>query len=374
MNISVTGYFGAGSSAVFDLLLEYSGNRTGLKEEVGGYEHNILYYPGGIFDLEDKLLLANDIHRSDEAISTFVREMKRLNDNNFGWYGSFKAMYGNKFNEILDEFISDLSGYEIPVRYYGQCEKVIFNPFKIPLQVAARVLLGRHIYKWGRQFVYNNAVPSMKVTFPTEDEFYGAAKKFVSSYMEMFQDKTAENTIYDRLLLSHNFYRMPNYFGEDFRIINVERDVRDIYILNKYIWKEIHAGIMYPSELSEFIDYWKRTHDMEKPCSDKRILNIRFEDLVYDYEKTVEKIEKHCNLNPDTHIRKQTLFVPEKSIKNTQSFRLKSEWQEEIRELEKAFPQYLYDFLYDIDTSVGEMFDDSRTVRKKGLINIIRNS
>jgi len=43
LNIGVTGYFGSGSSAVLDLLAEYSCNGTGLKDAKGVYEHTTLY-------------------------------------------------------------------------------------------------------------------------------------------------------------------------------------------------------------------------------------------------------------------------------------------------------------------------------------------
>ena len=128
MNITVTGYFGSGSSAVLDLLSEYSSVGSIVKDKEGGYENTTLYHPGGIFDLEDKLLLGNDIHRSDEALRTFKTEMMRLNDNNFGWYGSFETLFGKRFENILNEFIDELKPFEIDARYYGQCERVIFNP------------------------------------------------------------------------------------------------------------------------------------------------------------------------------------------------------------------------------------------------------
>lgn len=140
LDISVTGYFGAGSSAVLDLLSEYSCNGTGIKNERGGYEHTTFYQPGGIFDLEDKLLLGNDIHRSDEALRTFEREMYRLNNNNFGWFGSFKQMFGDTFEKNLNQFIEELHPFTIKAQYYGQYEKVVFNPLKIPIQFAAKLL------------------------------------------------------------------------------------------------------------------------------------------------------------------------------------------------------------------------------------------
>lgn len=373
MYIAVTGYFGSGSSAVLDLLSEYSCNGTGLKNDKGGYEHNTLYFPGGIFDLEDKLIKNNDIHRSDEALKTFSREMMRLNNNNFGWYGSFQELFGDRFKDNLQKFISELHPFNIGVRYYGQCEKVVFNPFKIPLQFAAKILFGRTIYKWGRQFVYDSVKPGMTVAFPSEDEFYTAAKRFVKSYLEMYREPDKENIVFDRLLLCHNLYRIPNYFDDDFRIIRVNRDLRDVFVLNKYIWKEINVGGMYPTDIDEFVDYWRRINNCERASSDSRILSINFEDLIYHYDETVSKIEKHCLLPSNRH-ETNKYFKPDKSIKNTQVYKLRNMWKSEIDVLEKEFSEFLFDFPYDSATSVSEMFDDSRAVRKKGLLNIIRHN
>lgn len=372
MDIVVTGYFGSGSSAVLDLLSEYQCNGTGLKDDKGGYEHNTFYYPGGLFDLEDKLLKNNDIHRSDEALCTFRREMMRLNNNNFGWYGSFENLFGDVFKNSVQQFINDLHPFNIKTRYYGQCEKVIFNPFKIPLQFAAKIIFGRYIYKWGRQFVYNSIKPNMTVVFPSEEEFFSAARKFVKSYLDMYKEPGKKNTIYDRLLLCHNLYRLPVYFDDDFRVIRLQRDIRDVYIFNKYLWREINAGTMYPFDLDAFIDYWRRINACEKKIEDRRILTVNFEDLVYYYDETVAKIEKHCGLNPKEHDKVKSYFDPLKSIKNTQVFKLRKEWNHEIEIIGKNFKDYTYDFPYEIETSVSDMFDDSRVKIRKGLLDFIK--
>lgn len=373
MYIAVTGYFGSGSSAALDLLSEYSCNGTGIVNELGGYEHTTFYHPGGLFDLEDKLLKNNDIHRSDEAIKTFRREMLRLNDNNFGWYGSFNEMFGDTFKENMYSFIDALHPFDINTRYYGQCSRVRFNPFKIPVQLAAKILTGRTIYKWGRQFIYDSIRPGMHVAFPSEEEFYSAAKRFVKSYMQMFESPEKENTLFDRLLLCHNIYRLPYYFDQDFRVIRLQRDVRDVYILNKYIWKEINAGVMFPCDLTSFIDYWKRLNSCERKIEDDRVLVVDFEDLIYKYEETVDKIEKHCNLNNAAHTDCKKYFEPNRSIKNTQVFRMNGVWHDEIAVLEKEFPEYIYDFPYKITTDVNDMFDDSRSVKKRGIISLLRH-
>ena len=289
LNITVTGYFGAGSSAALDVLSEYSCNGSKVLDKPGGYEHTIFYHPGGLFDLEDKLLLGNDIHRSDEALGTFEKEMLRLNDNNFGWLGSYKKMFGNMFEMNLKQFVEELHPFNINAKYYGQCKKVIFNPLKIPVQLAAKILMGRTIYVWGRQFIHDPAIPKMRVAFPTADEFYSAARKFVNSYMKMYKEEGKDNILFDRLLLCHNAYRLPRYFDDNFRLIIVERDVRDVYCFNKYLWPEINAGSMYPTDVDIFIDYWKRLNTYERGIDDNRILKINFEDLIYRYDETVKK-------------------------------------------------------------------------------------
>lgn len=374
LDISVTGYFGAGSSAVLDLLSEYSCNGTGIKNERGGYEHTTFYQPGGIFDLEDKLLLGNDIHRSDEALRTFEREMYRLNNNNFGWFGSFKEMFGDTFEKNLNQFIEELHPFTIKAQYYGQYEKVVFNPLKIPIQFAAKLLTGRTIYVWGRQFIYNPRIPEMRVTFPTQDEFYKSARKFVKQYMDMFREKDKENTLFDRLLLCHNAYRLPQYFDEKFRLIIVKRDVRDVYCFNKYLWPEINAGSMYPTDVNTFIDYWRRLNRYEREIEDDRILRINFEDLVYDYDNTLKKVEGHCNLKSNQHDLIKKYFKPQKSIKNTQVYHLRKEWKKEVDLIEDELSEYCYNFPYENKTDVKDMFDDSRTEKKEGLLTLMKRN
>lgn len=357
--IAVTGYFGVGSSAVFDLLSEYSCNTTGLDKDQA-YEHTIFYTPNGLFDLEDKLLLANDIHRSDEALRSFENEMKNLNNNNYGWFGSLKHLFGNGFSEITSQFIKCLSVFEIPSRYYGQYKGVRFSIMKLFLQAGARLLQNRKIYKWGRQYIYSPKKASMNVCFPTPGEFYKAAQKYVSDYLDLFGKDLNKNVIYDRLLLCHNVYRLPRYFDENFRIIIIERDIRDLYILNKYIWPSIHAQGMFPRSIDEFINYWKRLKACEGMIEDSRILHIKFENLIYNYDDTVRRIEEFCELEEKDHDMPKKYFKPEKSIKNTQVFRMDKTWKKEIEILEKEFKDSLFEFPFVSNTDISNMFDDSR--------------
>ena len=108
MNVVVTGFFGTGSSAVLDLLKEYD-NITIVPETGFAYEHSVFFVPGGLFDLCVRLLYGNSPQSSDMAINDFIVAMKRLNDNDFGWFGSYKSLLGEDFMKIVNDFVGRIS-------------------------------------------------------------------------------------------------------------------------------------------------------------------------------------------------------------------------------------------------------------------------
>lgn len=352
--IAVTSYCGTGSSAVIDLLSEYSSCTT---NDLRRYEHILFYDINGIFDLEDKLLRGIDIHRSDEAIKSFKKSMMKLYKNNFGWFGSYEAMYGEKFKSLLDNFINELPQYTIKGKWYGQYAGVRFSFIKVILQLGAKILQNRDIHKWGRQYVIKGS-DNMILSFPTEEEFFSAARKFVEGYLELVAGKEDKNIIFDHLLLPHNAFRLPNYFDDDFRLIIVDRDVRDMYALTSHVWPAIHSEAPFPKNCDDFIDFWGRMKKCERIIDDSRIYRLQFEDLIYNYDETVKKIEEFIGLNPEDHVDKKKYFDPEKSIKNTQNFLIDPNWEKEGEKVAKALPEYIYEFPYKIETSMKETFDN----------------
>ena len=108
INVAVTGYFGTGSSAVVDLLKEYENVRV-VPFENQSYEHNVLYHHGGLYDVCTLLSRGNTLYTSDKVISTFITEMKRLNDYNYVWFGSYQKMFGNKFMDLVYEFVESIA-------------------------------------------------------------------------------------------------------------------------------------------------------------------------------------------------------------------------------------------------------------------------
>ena len=82
-------------------------------------------------------------------------------------------------------------------------------------------------------------------------------------------------------------------------------------------------------------------------------MRVRFEDLIYDYDKKVSEIANFLGFKDSDHINKKSRFNPDISIKNTQLFR-KNDYKDEIKIIEEKLSNYLYDFPYEINNDVKD--------------------
>ncbi|TWT27781.1 hypothetical protein [Planomicrobium sp. CPCC 101110] len=357
LNVAVTGYTGTGSSAVIDFLREFDvcGVPFGEDKE---YEHIPFYADSGLFDLGAILMNVNSPARSDTAISSFVNSMNWLNNNNFGWFGSYKWLVGDKFQKAVQEFIGEIS-QPIIGSTYSHYKSVRFSVLKVLLQLAAKIVYKRSFIRWGRKYVIDKK--QNYFSMPTPTEFYSAARKFVNAYFEMCSEPGKQIMIYDHLLWPQQTHLINDYFDQNFKMIVVMRDVRDLYTLNKNYWYKPPVGTgtpLFPINPYEFVEYWKRVGELEnKKNNSSGVLYIYFEDLVYDYDATALKIMEYLKLEPEQHINKKKYFNPAESIKNTQTFFVKKPWAQEAAIIGNRIPEYTYDFPFLINTSVSEMFD-----------------
>lgn len=352
MLVNAVGYSGTGSSAIIHLLSEYQNTTT---PQLGKYEHVLFYTPHGLFDLEDRLILNNSIHNSDAAINDFYSAMKRLNDNNFGWFGGYEKHFGKKFMEIVDEFVDELTQYSI-AGYWS-------NDFKYKKSIAAvgkdivKILLRKPIMKFGQRVdCYGDGV--VKYCFLNKKKFYELASRFVKKYCELINPDSSKVLLVDQLLLPHNLYRIQRYFEDDIRCIVLDRDPRDMYVLSKYVWSRMGSALLFPDNVTEFVDFYTGLCQSEIYIEDPRILRLHFEDLIYKYDETVDIIEKFVGKDAlGTHTSKGKIFIPENSKKNTQNYNIDSAWKEEVFFIEQAMKDKLYDFPYEFRPLLEETTD-----------------
>lgn len=364
-NVAVTGFYGTGSSAVLDYLREFD-DVGFVPENISGYEHVALYEPGGLFDLGAVLRFSNTLYNSDVAMGRFVESMYRLNDTDFGWYGSYKKQFDDEFKKIVDEFVCSIS---IEREYKGTSHAVgvRFSPIKAALQIAANIVFKRKISKLGRKYIYDKYQPY--IALPSDDEFCAAARKFTTSYMDLFE--TSKNVrVFDHLVWPQNTKFIQDYFDQNFKVIIVTRDARDVFLLNKYFWHKpprVLTKPYFPTEVKDFCKVWK--HNIEGFSQSENVLVINFEDLIYNTEATEEKIRSFIGLKDEHHLINTHFFDPAKSIENTQIFMVNNEiWKKEAEEIKKLIPGACYEFPYNRVCDSTKWFDtdgvDIKTKKK----------
>ena len=339
-----TGYMGSGSSAITDLIAEFKD----CQNEYKSYEYVLLHCPNGLFDLEDKLLRGNNAIRSDEAIRIFETQMNKLYNKKFWWIGNYEKIIGPNFKISTDNYISEIQEFNYPGFWYTH-EEVNSKMFiKLLIRKPIKLLLKNKI-KFKKILKYNDG---MRISFIKEKDFYEKSHKYIYSIIEELS-KGKENIILDQFLLPFNLFRVDNYFDDRLKVITVERDPRDVYILNKYIWPARGITVPMPTDTLEFCKFYRNMRESEKNCNSNKVLRIKFEDLIYNYDKELIKITNFLGFTSKEHINKKERFNPDISIKNTQLFR-KKEYEEEIKIIEKELKKYLYKFPTELNNDVKD--------------------
>lgn len=352
-NVAITGYFGTGSSAVLDLLKEYSCSHVAAPVSTE-YEHVAFYSPGGLFDLHSILSAPYlSVYNSDMAINNFIEAAKRQNNYDYGWYGSYKKYYGSQFMDITMQLVNAISrktGRQSTAHTYKTRTSVI----KALLQIAARIIIKRPITKLGRVYVNDNT-PGY-YSMPSKEALENACKEYTSSYLKMCSVPDLLN-LYDHLLWPQQCFILDCLFNDNLKVIVAQRDPRDVFLLNKYYWFKPPVNISkpyYPTDVETFCKEWMETI---KQIMNPNVFVLYFEDLIYDYESAVSKIEAFLGLSSDMHLKKQQFFKPEMSIENTQIYMVNDEWHKEIEYIEKNLKDYLYKFPYERKPDKSQWFD-----------------
>lgn len=330
--ITCAGYHGTGSSVVSDLLQEFQNVKS-----FGDWEFRFLQDPNGVGDLEDRLISNNARLNSDRAIYDFKKFITNLGtdrDIRFWKKNIYERVFNGKFLDITQQYINDLVDLKWQGMWHDVYNRKEFKTYKYLFYFSLALKKLKIIKK------FNLKTTEVYFSYPVVD-FAEKTKKYLNALFEATEAKE-DILVFDQLFPICNQNKYLRYF-DDIKVINFDRDPRDLYILNKIYWREM----VVPTEnVDVFIKHFLllRKHKKYEVIDKNKIKNVKFEDFIYNYDESLADLLDFLGIDKNNHIRKKEYFNPSISINNTQVFKLHPELEEDIKKIEKELKDYCYEF------------------------------
>lgn len=298
--VSVGGFGWSGSSAVIDLLREYSGITTkyagtadvgSMQPEPKCFEFELARAAGGVFNLEHAFLTHNFFER-DAAVRVFSVLAERM-------YLDNSSFFGEEFVDLTSRFLSSLiiaraenkgGGFDYchHLRVLGNC--------------AVNRFLG-HPEDPAKDYIFYLRDISVKEYRTIAREYLGSVLRYINSEKLLVLDQATSDDCFD-------VSRYQDYFGP-IKTVFVWRDPSEVYAASQMY---ANHESFFPKDPHEFVSWYGSVLRRALSVNHGMWLTVRFEDLLYSYDSEVKRIEDFLGVSPNNHIRKFTTFVPQQSI------------------------------------------------------------
>ncbi len=326
--ISCVGYHATGSGAVDDYLREFDN----IESANYGIESRFLQDPDGISDLEHNLI--ENPHRLNSGFALkrfllFARDEKRTYGHIFGkeWMKWAKSYV----NELAD--FSYKGYWHADIRIVNMAALFIYKVRKFINKISPKKL------KKNKYYSYFSKISTYSVNI-SEKDFIQKTQDKCEELCKMLNKENKEYVVLDQAVSPQNPNRYLRYI-KDLKVIIVDRDPRDVY-MNDIIKNK---DFVLPKNVEQFCKVYVASRKRVNEKDSESVLRINFEDMIYDYENTANKIKKFLNLKDVNHTEPYKHFDPKESIKNTQIWKKNyNQFQEEIKIIEKELKDYLYEF------------------------------
>jgi hypothetical protein len=324
--VTCIGYHGTGSSAVDDLFREMDNFAEGPYE----YEARFLQDPDGVRDLEYNLI--ENPHRLNSGYA-----LKR-----FKIYASktsrmYKKIFGEEWMKLVSEYIESLTTCKY--KGYWIRDILLFSDIKRFIYYVRRAV-SKYGPKCVRKPHYYNYYPNMDFyhSFITPDQFYENTKTFTGKLFDKCNKENKEYLFMDQMVPTSGISYYFNYV-KNLKVIIVDRDPRDIYI-NHAKGKDHVLPYDAYDFCKVFVDLRK---DRYKELGDN-VLYIYFEDLLYKYDETVDKILRFIGSDSSHHVNKGQFLKVDVSKRNTKMWINHPEYNETISIITQQLSEYLYPY------------------------------
>lgn len=328
MIVGACGFGSTGSSVVTDYLKEFDNFQV-----LDKIEFTWVSAVDGLIDLDYHL---NNPHsRTSDSIIAIDR-YKRLcsrKTNSFIRAGLSSDALNKSVNDFLNSIILTSWKWEDPSKELWPLSKKALNSLMSRLHFVSRWEI-----KNGRQW---NHFPYSDVYFSVMPEnFLESAKKHVNELLVGMGADLNKPIILDQPFAGNNPEACFKFYDDPYAIV-VDRDPRDNYVFarTKLLGK---WHFMPVDPVQDFVKYYRAMRKNPNSDSNGRILNIRFEDMVYHYEETTKSLRDFLHLpnNPNP----KSIFDPAISMPNTQVWKRFPQFAKEIEYIEKELPEYLFDY------------------------------
>ena len=330
MIIGACGFGATGSSVVTDYLKEF--DNVTVKDDL---EFTYLTSLDGLLYLERALM--NPYNRTGDSISAIRRfqELIFRKKSSYEIHGLSSEVFEQSAKDFIDAITMTKwywtettvkSGWRyIPrnfLRHY-MLSKVI---------PAKEKKLGRRVSVWPMKEVRLSVRPK---------NFYDAAQIHVDELLKDMGLDQEKIVALDQPFAGNNPQVCFPFLKDPYAVV-VDRDPRDLYVFGKTkLMGKMH---FFPiDKVEDFIIYYRCLRkDQPYLQNHPRILRLRFEEMVYEYDKTTAKLHEFLHLPENPHPK--SVFDPSLSIANTQVFKRYPQFAEDVEKIEEALPDYLFDF------------------------------
>jgi hypothetical protein len=332
--IGTTGFGESGSSALTNILEEFECVST-IK---GGATFECKFFSNNLFQLETAL-------RNQLFVNAAVKEMlyqAKLASNDQFYITNFGKDFF--FNSTM-EYIKTVTGSWLG-GMYSERDADLIPKEEIKNFKRARFLfdnLYKNKYELYEQYYWRPSFQTLTEQYygKFDNEFYKKTQAYTSKiFTPIAQNKRF--ILVDALFRPESVIHELNWFLNAKCLIG-DRDPRDLYVINKMYKGEPYLPTW---TVETYIDWFKTYRSCNRRNAEHfdTILQLKFEDLIYNYEGSLAKIKKFLDLKDSEHIKKGQIFIPEKSKTNTQLFRKYPKYAKDIEKIEKELPEFCYPY------------------------------
>lgn len=333
--ITCASYGASGSSALTDLVGEYSNVHRMTDTEI-----RFLHDPDGISDLEFQLVECHNRHNAGRALKRFWRQCQFNAGNKI--HRRYERFFEGKYLEISKQYIDQLTEFkckgwwDFDLLDRGDKRDAYIYRKKIEDRILKAIPFTNRRVLDHEDTYYSH---------PTEEFFLNVTREYVHNLLSVANKDKKEYLEVDQIIPSQNIDRYIRYFSDPIEVFVVDRDPRDIYVLEK-VYYPIYYGSYNNDSVETFCKKFKYIRESGNPQYSKssHIHHLRFEDFLFDYDRIEKEIETVTGLEAEKHIKKFQYLNPMKSINNVQTWLEQPGLAEDIRYIEKNLSSYLYPF------------------------------